>query len=100
MLVEALLLALSVTTQPPAAIQPPEAAPIVVTAESIADYRARLAACLSRHCPTNEDADATLALAEALFLEGEYNEGRLAVRASIRRNGHAAAAFPDAVSDL
>ena len=74
--------------------------PIVVTGIRIRDYRDRLAACLARGCPPNEDIDATLALAEALFLEGEYAEARTAVRASLRRNRDAAATHPEPVSDL
>jgi hypothetical protein len=73
---------------------------IVVTGVRIQDFRDRLARCLARHCPPNEDADATLALAEALFLNGEYTEGHSAVRASIGRNRDQARAFPEPVSDL
>jgi hypothetical protein len=74
--------------------------PIVVTGIRIQDYRDRLAACLARHCPVNEDVDATLALAEAFFLNGDYSDGRHAVGASIGRNRDQAAAFPEPVSDL
>ncbi len=73
---------------------------IVVTGQRIRDFRDALAACLARNCPTNEDADATLALAEALFLNGEYADARTAVRASIDRNRRQARAFPEPVSDL
>jgi hypothetical protein len=75
-------------------------APIVVTGIRIQDYRDRLAACLARNCPPDEDIDATLALAEALVIEGDYREGRSAVRASLRRNDRHAAAYPEPVSDL
>lgn len=75
-------------------------APIVVTGIRIQDYRDRLAACLARNCPPDEDIDATLALAEALVMEGEYREGRATVRASLRRNDRHAPAFPEPVSDL
>src|SRR5688500_2058437 len=74
--------------------------PIVVTGIRIQDYRERLAACLARRCPTNEDVDASLALAEALFLTGDYGEARQTVRASIGRNHRRAAGFPEPVSDL
>jgi hypothetical protein len=73
---------------------------IVVTGIRIQDYRDRLAQCLARHCPANEDADATLALAEALLLEGDYGDARGAVRASLSRNHGQARAFPEPVSDL
>ncbi|HYJ52006.1 MAG TPA: hypothetical protein VEW04_02445 [Allosphingosinicella sp.] len=73
---------------------------IVVTGQRLQDYRDALARCLARHCPTDEDADATLALAEALFLNGEYHEGREAVRASLGRNRGQARGYPEPVSDL
>ncbi len=74
--------------------------PIVVTGIRIQDYRDRLAACLARNCPPNEDIDASLALAEACFLEGDYDEARSAVRASLRRNRDEAGEYPEPVSDL
>lgn len=85
-----------------AVAQPPPAEPgtIVVTAQRLPDYRAALAACLARHCPPNEDIDATLALGEALFLQGEYGEARNAIRASISRNRREARNYPEPVSDL
>lgn len=73
---------------------------IVVTGQRLQDFRDALARCLARNCPTNEDADATLALAEALFLNGVYGEAHAAVRASIRRNRDQARGFPEPVSDL
>ena len=89
---------------PAAAQQPPRAdsqdAPIIVTGVRIQDYRDALARCLARNCPTNEDADATLALAEALFLNGGYHEARGELQASLRRNRGQARAFPEPVSDL
>ena len=68
-----------------ALVQPPPAEPgtITVTGQRLPDYRAALAACLARRCPPDQDVDATLALAEALFLQGEYGEARTAIRASI-----------------
>lgn len=73
---------------------------VTVTGQRLQDYRDRLAACLARRCPVNEDVDATMALAEALFLQGDSREARTAVRGSIRRNRDAAASFPEPVSDL
>lgn len=75
-------------------------APIVVTGIRIQDYRDRLAACLARNCPPNEDIDATLALAEAQLLEGDYRGGRQTVRDSLHRNRRHVRAFPEPVSDL
>jgi hypothetical protein len=77
--------------------QPP---PIVVTGQRVQDFRDALRACLARNCPPNEDADATLALAEALFLNGGYHEARATVQASLRRNRDEARGFPEPVSDL
>jgi hypothetical protein len=79
-------------------VEPTE--PIVVTGIRIQDYSDRLAACLARHCPPDEDIDATLALAEASFLEGEYDEARAAVHASLRRNRDEAQSYPEPVADL
>jgi hypothetical protein len=74
--------------------------PIVVTGIRIQDYRDRLAACLARHCPPNEDIDASLALAEALMLNGDYGDARSAVQASLHRNHNQARGYPEPVSDL
>ena len=73
---------------------------IVVTAQRLQDYRDRLAACLARHCPPNEDVDATLALAEALFVNGDYHPASQAIRASLSRNRSRARDYPEPVSDL
>lgn len=84
-----------------AGVEPGESGrPIVVTGIRIRDYRDRLAACLARRCPVNEDVDATLALAEVLFLSGDYNNSRSAIRASLGRNRREAERFPEPVSDL
>ncbi|HYD14303.1 MAG TPA: hypothetical protein VEC11_15770 [Allosphingosinicella sp.] len=73
---------------------------VTVVGQNLQRYRDRLAACLARRCPVNEDVDATLALAESLFLNGEYRDARSVVRASIGRNRGQASAFPVPVSDL
>ncbi|MEA3013769.1 MAG: hypothetical protein QOD42_2314 [Sphingomonadales bacterium] len=79
---------------------PPEGQDIVVTGARIQDYRDRLAACLARHCPPNEDIDATMALAEMLFMAGDYRQARTAIRASLGRNRDEARNYPEPVSDL
>ncbi len=90
--------------QPPSAQAPQAQAgspqTIVVTGERIADFRNRLAACLARNCPPNEDIDATTALAEILFDNGEYREARSVLLASIGRNSRHAEQYPEPVSDL
>lgn len=98
-----LALALAAALATPAAAQEPPASEgqnVVVTGIRIQDFRDRLARCLARNCPVDEDVDATLALAEALFLNGDYREAREAVRGSIGRNRREAAQFPEPVSDL
>lgn len=79
---------------------PPQGQDVVVTGTRIQDYRDRLAACLARNCPPDEDIDATTALAEALFVAGEYRDARSALRASIGRNRDEAVRYPEPVSDL
>jgi tetratricopeptide (TPR) repeat protein len=79
---------------------PPEGQDIVVTGARIQDYRDRLAACLARNCPPNEDIDATTALAEMLFMAGEYRDARTTLRASLGRNRDEARNYPEPVSDL
>ncbi len=96
-----LLTALSIPTL--AHAQPPRrdtSQNITVTGVPLQDHRARLAACLARNCPPDEDATATLALAEALFVAGEYRDARTALRASLGRNRDEAARYPEPVSDL
>ena len=79
--------ALTLAALPAAAQQPqPDGQTVTVVGQNLQHYRDRLAACLARHCPVNEDVDATLALAESLFLNGEYRDARSTVRASLNRN--------------
>lgn len=94
-----LLFAAPAAALPSSQVEPAQQT-IVVIGQRIQDHRDALVRCLARNCPTNEDADATLALAEAYFLDGDYAQGREAVRASLRRNRDAARAFPEPVSDL
>jgi hypothetical protein len=73
---------------------------IVVTGIRIRNSRDRLAACLARNCPVNEDVDATLALAEALFESGEAGDARNAIRKSLNRNRRHSRQYPEPVADL
>jgi hypothetical protein len=97
-----ILSAAAAAATPVQAPAPPAAEPgtIVVTGRRVADYRAALAACLARNCPPNEDIDATMALAEALFMTGGYRDARTAIRASLGRNRDEARNYPEPVSDL
>lgn len=101
-----IMVALALLAAAPAAAQPAATGPadvsqtVTVTGQRIQDYRDRLARCLARHCPVNEDVDATLALAETLFESGDYGEARRTVAASLDRNRNQARAFPEPVADL
>ena len=83
-----------------AAPQSDAAKPIIITAQSIDQARARLDACLARHCPPNEDIDATLGLAESQLIQGKYHDARKVLLASLGRNKREARAYPIPVSDL
>src|SRR5205809_5599081 len=85
--------------EPGQARQPPQPNEIVVTGRKL-DLKAALERCLARHCPTNEDVDATLGYAEELFINGEYDEAHAAIRDSLHRNHDKARAYPEPVADL
>jgi tetratricopeptide (TPR) repeat protein len=73
---------------------------VTVTGRRIQDYRARLAACIARGCPPNEDVDASLALAEVEFESGAYEDARRTILQSLGRNRQHARTFPEPVADL
>lgn len=97
MILVSLSLAASTAGQPQPSAEP---APIIVTGERLGDLRRALAACIARHCPPNEDVDASLAVAEAEFINGDYNEAAQAIRQSLSRNRRFAATYPEPVADL
>jgi tetratricopeptide (TPR) repeat protein len=74
--------------------------PIIVTGISLRQSERNLEECLARHCPPNEDIDATLAHAENLFVAGDYKQARWTTLASIGRNSKFAKQYPVDVSDL
>ncbi len=95
------LLALSIqaaTVQPQP--QPGDEREMVVTGARISDLRANLEACLRRNCPPNEDIDASLALAEGEFLNGDYDRAEEWINRSVGRNRQHRRAYPEPVSDL
>lgn len=93
----AFLLSAAATTQtPPPATEPT----IIVNGIRLGDARHQLEACLARHCPPLEDVAATLRYAEALFLDGRYEEARAVLRSSIDRNRRFASRYPVAVAGL
>ncbi|MEQ1510866.1 MAG: hypothetical protein ABL909_10770 [Sphingopyxis sp.] len=87
-------------TEAPAPAPAPANNDIIVTARSLAQTAADLAACLARHCPPDEDVAATLAHAENQFVEGDYRDARGTMLASLRRNREHREQYPIEVSDL
>lgn len=92
-----LILTLLLQTAPAPAAPPKD---IVVTGQRLETTAAALAACVARHCPTEEDARATLAHAENQFVAGDYAAARRTLRGSINRNQRFAENYPVPVSDL
>ena len=86
----------SSTTAPSAATSKP----IVVTGRAIQEKKADLRTCVARHCPTDEDVNASLALAETQLLAGKYEDARATLLSSLGRNKRHADAYPIPVSDL
>jgi hypothetical protein len=81
------------------AVPPPAAAPVIVVTGR-ADAKQALEECLARHCPPNEDIDATLAVAEQQFVAGDYHGARTTLLRSLKRNRGEARRYPVPVSDL
>jgi hypothetical protein len=73
---------------------------IVVTAKSLKQTEADLAACLARGCPPDQDVKASLAHAENQFVAGEYKGARGTLLKSVARNRKHGGAYPVPVSDL
>ena len=73
---------------------------IVVTGQRIKEARARLKACIARGCATDEEIDASLALAETQIVAGKYRDARESLLQSLSRNKDQAARYPIPVSDL
>jgi hypothetical protein len=80
--------------------EPQDNSAIVVTGTPLADSAKRLKDCLARHCPPNEDIDASLAYAENQFIAGDYQAGRETLAASHNRNRRFASTYPTEVADL
>ena len=83
-----------------AAAQTAAAQPITVIGQRLPDLQAQLAACIARNCPTDKDIDASLAVAEAQIINGDYRAARRTLLSSLGRNKNEAAASPIPVSDL
>ena len=78
----------------------PQHPTIIVTGQRIRDAEAALRDCLARHCAPDKDIDATLALAEAQILDGDYRDARTTLLHSLGRNKDEAKRYPVPVSDL
>lgn len=76
------------------------AQPITVIGKRLPDLKAELAQCIARRCSTDEDIDASLAVAEAQLIDGDYRGARHTLLSSLGRNKHAAKQYPIPVSDL
>ena len=84
----------------PTFAEAPEQDTIVVTAKSLKQTGADLAACLARNCPPDEDVKATLAHAENQFVAGGYKNARTTLLQSVSRNRKFGGQYPVPVSDL
>lgn len=71
-----------------------------MTGPALQSLRDRLAACVARNCPPNEEIDAALALAQAQFESGDADNARISIRESINRNQRHARQYPEPVADL
>jgi len=73
---------------------------IVVVGNRLPDHRKQLEACLARKCRPDEDIAMTLALADAQFEAGAYQDARATLLASRQRNARYAKTYPVAVANL
>ncbi|OYY68026.1 hypothetical protein [Sphingomonas sp. 28-63-12] len=75
-------------------------ADIIVTAIPLKDAKALLQTCLAQRCPPDRDINASLVVAEAQFVDGDYKAARATLVQSVSRNKRHAQAYPVAVSGL
>jgi hypothetical protein len=84
-----------------AAVPPPKPeSEIVVTGTPLRETEHALAECIARHCPADQDIEASLAHAENLFVAGRYKDARSVTRGALGRDGRFARQFPVQVADL
>lgn len=98
-----LLAALQVPAAPATAVPPvvtSEGGSVVVTAKRRPAPEAALAACLARRCLPDEDATASLALAEAKFVDGDYTRAARVVTDSLGRIRKFSRQYPEPVANL
>lgn len=80
-----------------AAAQPSSSSDIIVRGQRLG---AALKACLARSCPTPDDIRVSLALAEAQFATGAYNDAQHTLHDAIGRNKAAVRTYPRMVAAL
>ncbi|MDG5489334.1 hypothetical protein NYR55_11980 [Sphingomonas sp. BGYR3] len=78
----------------------PDGPDITVNALSVDDLRKKLTDCIARQCPVGEEIDATLALADNLFIAGQYAEAKKIMRTSLHRNRRHRKTDPGPVAEL
>lgn len=94
------LVPLAATAAPPAPATATDGPTIIVTARTLQQTAADLAACLARNCPPDEDVRASLAHADNQFVSGGYKDARTTLLKSVGRNRRHGAQFAVPVSDL
>lgn len=92
------ILVTAAAAAPQASLQ--QAPQIVVTGQSIANARADLDRCIAASCKPAQEVQATIALAEAQYLNGDYDAARLTARAGLKRNRRFASSIPIELSGL
>lgn len=96
-----LMIVLSGADAPPQTSAPPQRGEtVVVTARRLSDLKAALAACIARGCPPDQEIDATLAVVEQQFVDGDYQGARQTAARGAGRNQRHAAAYPVPVSEM
>lgn len=111
----AVLLAILLSSAPPAAAYGQQAVPqaatptgkpaakpadVVVTGTRLNNSEKALNACVARNCPPTEDIAATLEHAKNLFISGEYRAARSVLLASRGRNFRYRKELPERVGSL
>jgi tetratricopeptide (TPR) repeat protein len=94
-------LAAMMAAVPPTAEAPkPNSDEIVITGTPLRDTERALAQCIARHCPPDQEIEASLAYAENLFVAGKYADARDATHKALGRNARFAKDYPVPVADL
>lgn len=73
---------------------------VIVTGQSLENAERDLAACIAANCPPAREVQATIALAEAQFLDGDFSAARLTAKAGLKRNRRFASSIPIELSGL